>query len=116
MNKREIHFIRNIPVAFSPAHLQALDAHCEYTTTTNSYISMVWFEQAIKHNYHGSNVDQEIEKFLINVGRRWYVSTIYRALKNNNRLKEALKIYKKARPNYHSITVGTIDEMLGFKK
>ncbi|MCF6350140.1 MAG: M1 family metallopeptidase [Flavobacteriaceae bacterium] len=112
--QQKIHFIRNIPITFSAAHLQTLDAHCEYTSTTNSYIAMVWFEQTIKHNYQGSNVTKKIEHFLTNVGRRWYVSTIYRALKNNGRLKEALRIYKKARPNYHSVTVGTIDELLGF--
>lgn len=114
--QQKIHFIRNIPAPLTVKHLESLDAHCEYTNTTNSYISMVWFEQAIKHNYHGQNVDKKIEEFLISVGRRWYVTTVYRALKNNGRLEDALRIYKKARPNYHSVTIGSVDEMLGFRK
>ncbi len=114
--QQKIHFIRNIPASLTAKDLESLDAHCKYTHTTNSYISMVWFEQAIKHSYHGQNVDKKIEEFLITVGRRWYVTTVYRALKNNNRLEDALRIYKKARPNYHSVTVGSVDEMLGFEE
>jgi hypothetical protein len=53
---------------------------------------------------------------LINVGRRWYVSTIYEAYKSNNKVEEALTIYNKARPNYHSMTTNTIDNLLGFQK
>jgi hypothetical protein len=77
---------------------------------------MVWYEQAVNHDYHGNNVDDKIEEFLINVGRRWYVSTIYEAYKSNNKVEEALTIYNKARPNYHSMTTNTIDNLLGFQK
>ncbi|WP_046744385.1 M1 family metallopeptidase [Kordia zhangzhouensis] len=111
--QQKIHFIRNIPEDLYDGLFEKLDAACNYTHATNSYIAMVWFEQAINHDYHGNNVDEQIENFLMNVGRRWYVSTIYKALKRNNRLEEAKKIYAKARPNYHSVTVNTIDEMLG---
>jgi aminopeptidase N len=114
--QQEIHFIRNIPAEISAEQMQSLDNHCEYSNTTNSYIAMVWYEQAIKHNYHGKNVDKNIEAFLTNVGRRWYVTTVYRALKKNNRLDDALRIYKKARKNYHSVTANTVDEMLGYNK
>ncbi|MEM6721323.1 MAG: M1 family metallopeptidase [Bacteroidota bacterium] len=111
--QQKIHFIRNIPRDISLEKFTALDQACQFSTATNSYIAMVWFEQAIIHNYHENEVDTHIENFLMTVGRRWYVSTIYRALKRNNRLEEAKRIYEKARPNYHSVTVNTIDEMLG---
>ena len=75
---------------------------------------MVWYEQSINHNYHGNNVDANIENFLINVGRRWYVRTIYEAYKRNNKLEVALTIYKKARSNYHSVTANTIDDLLNY--
>jgi hypothetical protein len=58
---------------------------------------------------------QKIEDFLIRVGRRWYVSTLFKAFKNANKVDEALVIYKKSRPNYHSVTANTIDELLGYK-
>ena len=111
--QQKIHFIRNIPADLYDGLFEKLDEACDFTNATNSYIAMVWFEQAINHDYHGNNVDAQIENFLMTVGRRWYVSTIYKALKNNDRLEEAKRIYEKARPNYHSVTTNTIDDMLG---
>ena len=113
--QQKIHFIRNIPASISLKQLKELDDACGFTNTTNSYIAMVWFEQAAKRNYHANDIDKKMADFLIKVGRRWYVTTIYNALRENGRLKEAQEIYKKARPNYHSVTVRTVDEMLGFK-
>ncbi len=110
--QQKIHFIRNIPEELYVGTFEQLDQACDFSNATNSYIAMVWFEQAINHDYHGNNVDAQMEHFLMTVGRRWYVSTIYKALKRNNRLDDAKRIYEKARPNYHSVTVNTIDEML----
>lgn len=111
--QQKIHFIRNIPAGISLEKFAKLDTACNFSNATNSYIAMVWFEQAINHNYHANNVDTHIENFLMTVGRRWYVSTLYKAFKRNDRLEEAKRIYEKARPNYHSVTVNTIDDMLG---
>jgi len=111
--QQKIHFIRNIPATISIEKFTTLDNACQFSSATNSYIAMVWFEQAINHNYHANNVDVHIENFLMTVGRRWYVSTLYRAFKRADKLEEAKRIYEKARPNYHSVTVNTIDDMLG---
>lgn len=113
--QQKIHFIRNIPTKIDNKQLKQLDDACNYTNSTNSYIGMVWFEQTIKHNYHENNVDTKINTFLNRVGRRWYVTTIYRAMIKNNQKDKALEIYKNARKNYHSVTVGTMDEMLDYK-
>ncbi len=114
--QQRIHFIRNIPESISVEKMTSLDAHCEFTGSTNSYIQMVWFVQAINHNYHGQNIDLKIEEFLINVGRRWYVEDIFKAFKKNDRVDDALVIYKKSRANYHSVTASTIDLLLGYKE
>lgn len=111
-----VHFIRNFPEDMGIKHFEMLDKAYNLTNSTNSYISMVWFEQSILHNYRGNNIDQKIEEFLINVGRRWYVTTIFKAYKNSNKLAEANEIYKKSRANYHSVTANTIDSLLDFKK
>ncbi|MEL0653227.1 M1 family metallopeptidase [Algibacter sp. TI.3.09] len=109
-----VHFVRNFPEDMSTEQMQLLDDTFNLTNSNNSYIAMVWYEQAINHDYHGNNVDEKIETFLTEVGRRWYVSTIYKAFKRNDKTDDALVIYKKARENYHSVTVNTIDDMLGF--
>ncbi|NQY28468.1 MAG: M1 family metallopeptidase [Flavobacteriaceae bacterium] len=111
-----VHFIRNFPENMEIKHFEMLDKAYNLTNSTNSYIAMVWYEQSILHNYRGNNIDEKIEAFLINVGRRWYVSTIFKAYKKSNKLDEALAIYKKSRANYHSVTANTIDEILEFQK
>lgn len=111
-----VHFIRNFPKEITVKQLTTLDTTFNLTNSTNSYIAMVWFEKAITHDYRGNNIDATIEAFLTNVGRRWYVSTIFKAYKNSNKVDEALAIYKKSRANYHSVTANTIDDMLGYKE
>jgi len=110
-----VHFIRNFPKNMEIKHFKMFDEAYNLTNSTNSYITMVWFEQSILHNYSGNNIDQKIEEFLINVGRRWYVTTIFKAYKKSDRLEEATSIYKKSRGNYHSVTANTIDKLLDFK-
>ncbi len=108
-----VHFIRNFPEDMTIEQLQELDNSFNFTVSTNSYINMVWYEQSIRHGYHGNNVDNKIAEFLNSVGRRWYVTTLYKAFKRAGRTDEAIAIYKTARPNYHSVTANTIDELLG---
>mgnify|MGYP006415147331 FL=1 len=111
-----IHFIGNLPKDIGNKHLVRFDKTFDFTNSTNSRIAMDWFEQAINHNYHGNNVDAKIEQFLMNIGRVWYVGTIYTAMKSNGRTEEALIIYNKARPSYHPVTVYYIDNLLGFQE
>ena len=110
-----VHFIRNFPKTMTADQMQILDNSLNLTNSTNSYIQMVWYEQALNHDYHGNKVDAATEEFLTHVGRRWYVETLFKAFKRNNRTEEALKIYEKSRPNYHSVTAKTIDDLLGYK-
>lgn len=110
-----VHFIRNFPENIELKHFEKLDDVYNLTNSTNSYITMVWFEQSILHDYRGNNIDDNIELFLTNVGRRWYVTTIFKAYKKSGKTNEALAIYKKTRANYHSVTTTTIDELLNFR-
>ncbi|WP_323788531.1 hydrolase/aminopeptidase [Psychroserpens sp.] len=110
-----VHFIRNFPKTMTTEDMARIDKAFDLSNATNSHIAMVWFEQALNLDYHGNNVDQNIEDFLIRVGRRWYVNTLFKAFKRNGKTEEALAIYKKSRENYHSVTATTIDELLGVK-
>jgi len=110
-----VYFIRNFPSTMTTDDLKRFDTAFNFTNSTNSHIAMVWYEQAINHDYHANNVDQKIEDFLTRVGRRWYVETLFKAYKNNDKVDEALVIYNKARANYHSVTANTIDKLLGYK-
>ncbi|MDD7886533.1 M1 family metallopeptidase [Flavivirga sp. 57AJ16] len=111
-----VHFVRNFPNDIKTEHMAMFDEAFNLTNSNNSYIAMVWYEQAINHDYHGNDVDAKIEDFLIKVGRRWYVSTIYKAFKRNDKTDVALAIYNKARSNYHAVTTNTVDGILGYKQ
>lgn len=111
-----VHFVRNFPADLNTTQMELFDKAFNLTNSTNSHIAMVWFEQSINHDYHGNNVDTKIEDFLTHVGRRWYVETLFKAFEKNNKINEALVIYKKSRPNYHSVTASTIDKLLGYKE
>ena len=52
--------------------------------------------------------------FLISVGRRKFLTPTYTALKESGKMAMAKEIYKEARPNYHSVSKQTMDELLGF--
>jgi aminopeptidase N len=110
-----VHFIRNFPETMTANDMARFDKAFDLSSASNSHIAMVWFEQSINKDYHGNNVDQKIEDFLIKVGRRWYVKTLFEAFKKNDKTEEALAIYKKSRANYHSVTANTIDELLNYK-
>ena len=110
-----VHFVRNFPEDISVAQMQKLDNTFDLTNSTNSYITMVWYEQSILHGYHGNNIDTKIAEFLNTVGRRWYVTTLFSAFAKAERIEEAKEIYKTARGNYHSVTANTVDELLGMK-
>ena len=111
-----VYFIRNFPTDITPSQMALIDNAFDLTNSKNSHKAMVWYEQSINHNYKGNNVEVKIEEFLTRVGRRWYVSTLYKAFANADKVDEGLETYKKARPNYHSVTANTIDDILGYKK
>jgi len=42
------------------------------------------------------------------------LTPIYKAMVETGQTELARDIYKEARPNYHSVATGTMDELLGF--
>jgi hypothetical protein len=54
-----------------------------------------------------------MEQFLVRVGRRKFLSPIYKELAQTaTGLEMAKKIYEKAKPNYHAVSRGTIEGIL----
>ena len=107
-----LHFVRNLPDNLSSEDMAKLDNGFDFTNTGNAEIAAVWFEKSITNNY--SAAFPKMENFLINVGRRKFLTPLYRALAKTEEGKAlGLKIYTKARPNYHSVSTNTIDEILG---
>lgn len=114
MTPQWLHFINQLDSDLSEAQMRELDGAFGFTASGNSEIKAAWFEKTIPNNYtgHGSAV----EDFLIKVGRRKFLTPIYKAiLKSENGEMKANEIYKKARPNYHAVSKETLDALLAKK-
>lgn len=106
-----LHFIRHLPTDLSKNQMKALDSKFSLSTSGNSEIQAAWFQLALQTDYAG-DVMSHVEQFLVEVGRRKFLTPIYRTMKENGFEEEAKTIYAKARPNYHSVSRNTLDELL----
>ena len=107
------HFIESLPADTSVERMAALDEAFGFTNSGNSEIQFDWFMLAIKNNYEASY--PAIEEFLIRVGRRKFLRPLYQTMVDENKTDWALEIYEQARPNYHSVSFNTIDEILDYQ-
>ena len=110
-----LHFIRQIPENVSLAQLAELDEYLQFTYSGNSEVLTAWMVHVIKHGYEPGY--ENLENFLISVGRRKFLSPLYTELaKTEEGRIMARSIYAKARPNYHYVSVSTIDELLNWQE
>ena len=109
-----LHFLRALPETLSPEQMTELDAAFAFTRSGNNEILAAWWQPVIKSAYQPAY--EAMKNFLIQVGRRKFLTPTYRALKAHNQLDLARSIYKEARPNYHSVSTGTMDELLGWNE
>src|SRR5690606_28113625 len=106
-----LHFLKNLPENLSLDQMKALDTFGKFTATRNSEIATQWMVLAIRYGYH--ETDQKLEDFLVNTGRRKFLSPLYNELvKTPEGKHRAVEIYKKARPNYHFVATSTFDKLL----
>lgn len=111
MTPQWLYFINQLDDQLSEEQMQELDNAFGFTASGNSEIKAAWFEKTIPNNYGGLGV--AVEEFLVEVGRRKFLTPIYKAiLKSNGGIQEANKIYEKARPNYHAVSRETLDALL----
>ena len=109
-----LHFINSLPEDISASKVAELDKAFKFTESGNSEILAAWFQVTIRTDYR--KADEAMETFLVNVGRRKFLTPTYKAMIEKDSTKVmARQIYEKARGNYHSVSVGTMDELLDWK-
>lgn len=107
-----LHFMRSLPNDLALAKLTELDDAFALTKSGNAEILGQWLVLVARGRYEPGYA--ALERFLIEVGRRKFLTPIYRALLASEAGKaQAEAIYAKARAGYHSISRGTLDELLG---
>lgn len=108
-------FLRIIMDTLTIDQMSNLDNKFNFTNSGNSEIAALWFEASIDHNY--TKAYTKMEDFLMQVGRRKFLVPLYKALMRNSQTQELGKtIYKKARKNYHAVSVRTIDDIVGYQQ
>lgn len=109
-----LHFLRKLPRPMTVDQMMELDEAFNLTKSGNAEIIAQWLEHVILNQY--ATAYSKLEEFLVNVGRRKFLTPLYKALiKTEQGRQMALEIYEKARPNYHSVSYNTMDELLGVK-
>lgn len=115
MTPQWLYFIGKLDSKLSTSQMAELDASFGFTQSGNSEIKAAWFEKVIPNNYKAA--DSAVESFLIEVGRRKFLTPIYEAiLTSNGGAERAKAIYEKARPNYHAVSKETLDQLLAAEK
>lgn len=110
-----LHFLRHLPSGLEPARMDDLDKAFRFTGSGNAEVAAAWYEVCINNGYREPY--KALDEFLVTVGRRKFLLPLYTALaRTESGRQEALAIYAKARPNYHSVSVRSIDELLGWEK
>ncbi len=102
-----------LPRQQSAARLAELDATLGLTKSQNAYVQSAWFDLAIANRYEP--VIPALEEYLTRVGRNLLVTPLYRGLKAQGGWGEpiAQRIFEKAKPGYHPVTVGAVTRILG---
>lgn len=105
-----LHFVRLLPDTLHKDRLAELDKAFAFTQSTNSEIQAAWYAHCIREDYEPAY--PAIESFLVQIGRRKFLVPLYKALVEHGQAERARSIYQKARPNYHSVSTETIDQLL----
>jgi leukotriene-A4 hydrolase len=108
------YFLDNLPDSIGYKNMVAMDKAFNITGTGNNEVLFVWLRNAISNNYTPAYA--RLENFLVNVGRRKFLTPLYAKMKETDQKELADAIYSKARQNYHSVAVVTIDELLGYSE
>lgn len=105
-----LHFLRSLPVLNS-TDVENLDKTFGFTSSGNAEILCDWFQLTVRYNYTKAN--PAMQNFLTTVGRRKFLTPIYKELlKTPEGEKLAKEIFKKAEPGYHAVAVKTLRDLL----
>ena len=107
-----LHFIRQIPSDLHDSFYQKLDEVYQLSNSGNSEILAAWLELSIRSQYLRSHNLDQLRTFLTEVGRRKFLTPLYRALKETGEEDLAKQIFEKARQNYHSVSANSIADLL----
>lgn len=106
-------FIRGLSTDISNEKMNELESAIGFGAKGNPAIKSDWFLLAAKSG--NKELRPGMEAYLMKIGRRWYIESIYEALsesEDKENLEWARSVYEKAKSNYHFVTRSTVEEIL----
>ncbi|HEX6369626.1 MAG TPA: M1 family metallopeptidase [Longimicrobium sp.] len=106
------HFLGALPQGLTTAQLADLDRAFRLSEQGNSEILFAWLQMAVRHRYEPAL--PALERFLTSQGRRKFVRPLFASLMAQGEWGQAhaRRIYRIARPGYHPVTSGSVDEIV----
>lgn len=104
-------FIRRLPKKIDPELMRTLDKNLNFKNWGNAEIMAEWYVLGINSGY--IDIRPNMERFLIKIGRRKFLTPIYAELaKDPENLKWGRMVFEKAKVNYHYISKSSVKEIL----
>ena len=105
------HFLGALPATLTIPQLDDLDGTFAFSKSGNSEVLFGWLRIAIRHRYRPAM--GPLETFLTSQGRRKFLRPLYEDLMGTDwGQAEARRIYQRARPTYHAVSVATLDAIV----
>ncbi len=105
-----LYFLNNMPEKLKAKQLKDLDKTFGLTEAGNNEIAHSWLRIAIRNDYRPAW--PRLEDYLVNIGRNKLVRPLYTDLmKTEDGKVFARRVFEKARPGYHPLTV-TVNERI----
>jgi aminopeptidase N len=106
-----VHFVEGMPETLKPEQLKQLDDAYLFTGTPNGEIAQRWYPLTVRSGY--TDARPAIAAFLEKIGRRKLIMPTYEELvKTPDGLAFAKDVFAKAKPGYHPITTGSVQETI----
>ncbi len=106
-------FLANLPDGLTDMELRLLDDNLGLSQTGNNEELFLWLNHALDHRYEP--VVPLVDRFLGRIGRRKFVAPLFATLVGEGDWGRPIaeRIYARTRDSYHSVTQGTVDEIVG---
>jgi aminopeptidase N len=106
-----LYFINNLPLDVTNERMVSLDKTFDLTHSQNAEIAHAWYLLSIRVGYN--DVYPAMAKYLEGIGRRKLIVPLYKELAKKPKSKVwAIEVYDRARPGYHGLAQGTVDNIL----
>ena len=103
-------FLSNLSDDLDAERMAELDDTWNINQTGNNEVFVCLV--GTSHSLSSHSIISKVAVFLVEIGRRKFLTPLYSALIETNQKDLAASIYGEARGNYHSVATGTMDALL----